>query len=113
MAQLSITLGDQGPEPCGLCERPVTAGSGPRLCLTDNHNPVCQECASVHSPSLLAILDLVRVADRVGRIGHHTLVPPLGALLDLARAAENYARAAARRSTRPHVRRPTPSLSAS
>jgi hypothetical protein len=35
-------------------------------------------------------LDLAQVAERVGRIGRHTLVPPLGALLDLARAAEDY-----------------------
>jgi hypothetical protein len=35
-------------------------------------------------------VELAHVADRVGRIGRHTLVPPLDALLDLARAAENY-----------------------
>jgi hypothetical protein len=36
------------------------------------------------------LLDLAQVAERVGRIGRHTLSPPLGALLDLARAAEDY-----------------------
>ena len=30
------------------------------------------------------------IRDRVGRIGRHTVCPPLTALLDLARAAENY-----------------------
>jgi hypothetical protein len=35
-------------------------------------------------------LELARIAERVGRIGQHTLVPPITALLDLARAAEEY-----------------------
>jgi hypothetical protein len=39
-------------------------------------------------------VDLARVAERVGRINRHTLVPSLGALLDLARAAENYSHSA-------------------
>ena len=40
---------------------------------------------------LAALLDLAAVAERVGRIGKHTLVPPMAALLDLARAAELFA----------------------
>jgi hypothetical protein len=39
---------------------------------------------------LLALLNLASVAHRVGQIGRHTISPPLEALLDLARAAENY-----------------------
>ncbi len=35
-------------------------------------------------------MDLAYIAERVGRIGQHTLVPPMTALLDLARAAEEY-----------------------
>lgn len=110
MAQLSITLGDHGDQPCALCEQPVPAASGPRLCLAESLNPVCQACASEHAPSLVALLDLVRVADRVGRIGQHTLVPPLAALLDLARAAENYTRASSRRKLRPRFHRARASL---
>jgi hypothetical protein len=44
----------------------------------------------MHAPSLAALLDLATTADRVGRIGRHTVSPPLAALLELARAAENY-----------------------
>jgi hypothetical protein len=51
---------------------------------------VCSECGKKHAPTLAALVDLAGVAERVGRIGRHTLVPPLGALLELARAAENY-----------------------
>jgi hypothetical protein len=39
---------------------------------------------------LSSLLDLAGTARRVGRIGRHTLCPPLTALLDLARAAEDY-----------------------
>ena len=38
-----------------------------------------------------ALLDLACVAERVGRIGRHTLVPSMAVLLELARAAETYA----------------------
>jgi hypothetical protein len=55
---------------------------------------VCRPCGKKHAPSLVALLDLAHVAERVGRIGRHTLVPPMGALLDLARAAESYTDAA-------------------
>ena len=48
------------------------------------------KCGRKHAPSLVALLDLAHVAERVGRIGRHTLVPPLDALLALARAAEEY-----------------------
>jgi len=51
---------------------------------------VCRSCGKKHAPSLAALLDLERVAQRVGRIRRHTLVPPFEALLDLARAAEVY-----------------------
>ena len=51
---------------------------------------VCDDCGRKHAPSLSALVDLAKVAERVGRIGRHTLVPPMTALLDLARAAENY-----------------------
>ncbi len=75
---------------CGLCARPITPVVGPRLCLDDGRDVVCRDCGKRHAPALSALLDLAHVAERVGRIGRHTLVPPLDALLDLARAAENY-----------------------
>ena len=49
-------------------------------------SPVCQGACT----ALLALLELAQVAEQVGRIGRHTLVPPLNALLDLNRAAEQY-----------------------
>ncbi len=76
--------------PCGLCSTLLPGSGGPRLCLAESLAPVCQQCGKKHDPALAALLDMARVADRVGRIGTHTLVPPLAALLDLARVAENY-----------------------
>jgi hypothetical protein len=92
----------QQPDPCcsalcGHCGRPAfpTAGLG----LSDGETPLCPECGRRQAPALAALLDLARVAQRVGRIHRHTLVPSLGELLDLARAAENYSH------TTPEVRR--------
>jgi hypothetical protein len=79
---------------CGLCGKRVEAAGGPRLFVEDSTEPVCRDCGKQHAPNLVALLDLARVAERVGRIGRHTLVPPLHALLDLARAAEDYTEAA-------------------
>jgi hypothetical protein len=39
---------------------------------------------------LAALMSLADAAERVGRIGRHMVVPPMTALLDLARAAEHY-----------------------
>jgi hypothetical protein len=64
--------------------------------------PACRECGKKHAPVLAALLDLAGTAKRVGRIGRHTLFPPLTALLDLARAAEDYLHTSPQRS-RPAV----------
>jgi len=92
MAQLTIKLERScEADRCGLCGKRIHAGSGPQLWVGDGpEGPVCRECGRQHAPPLAALLDLARVAERVGRIGRHTLVPPLAALLDLARAAEDY-----------------------
>jgi hypothetical protein len=84
------------PDCCDLCGRQTISGKGPRLFRADNGNTVCRNCGAKHAPSLTALLDLACTAERVGRIGYHTLVPPLSALLDLARAAEDYSRKAPR-----------------
>lgn len=78
---------------CGLCGRPTESAAGPRLVLADSGDAVCLNCGCEHAPTLAALLRLARVAERVGRIGRHTLVPPLTALLDLAGVAEDYLRA--------------------
>jgi hypothetical protein len=82
---------------CGLCGRPTEAATGPHLVVADSGEAVCLSCGREHAPALAALLRLARVAERVGRIGRHTLVPPLNALLDLAGVAEDYLRAVPQR----------------
>jgi hypothetical protein len=60
------------------------------LVVADTLERVCRECGKEHAPVLVALLDLACTAARVGHLGRHTLVPPLDALLDLARVAEDY-----------------------
>jgi hypothetical protein len=84
-----------GQHSCGLCGRRTAPIHGPSLCLTETDDAVCQECGMQHAPALAALVDLARVAHRVGRINRHTLVPSFNELLDLARAAENYSHSSA------------------
>jgi hypothetical protein len=79
--------------PCAACGRPAQAPIGTQLVLADTFEPVCQDCGRQHAPSLVALVQLANEAERVGRIGRHTVFPPYTALLDLARAADNYAAA--------------------
>ena len=96
MAPLMIKLGYRvANDPCALCGKRLSATAGPHLCVDEgSEEPVCRECGKLHAPPLVALLDLARVAERVGRVSRHTLVPPLHTLLDMARAAEDYAAAA-------------------
>ena len=75
---------------CGLCGQGLIPGSGVTLVRAADHTPVCPACAWEHAPSLAALARLADVATRVGKIGRHSVFPPLTALLDLARAAEQY-----------------------
>jgi hypothetical protein len=75
---------------CALCGDQTDSGDGPQLLQADSLDVVCRKCGKEHAPGLVALLDLACTATRVGRISRHTLVPPLSALLDLARAAEDY-----------------------
>src|SRR5947207_2966165 len=77
-------------DPCGLCGRPAEASAGTQLVLADSQQHVCLDCGRRHAPSLAALRELASEAERVGRIGRHTVFPPYTALLDLARAADNY-----------------------
>jgi hypothetical protein len=91
MTHLVIQLDPEGtPGTCALCGRDASAPGQPRLSLAETRLPVCRDCGKQHAPSLASLLDLASAAERVGRIGRHTVVPPLTALLDLAHAAENY-----------------------
>jgi hypothetical protein len=95
MTNLTIKLPAHSlPHACGLCGRRTAPSSGPSLCLTESQDTVCVECGKEHAPALAALVDLARVAQRVGRINRHTLVPSFNELLDLARAAENYSHSA-------------------
>jgi hypothetical protein len=81
-------------EPCGLCSRPADYPAGNRLALAEGGEPVCLDCGRAHAPSLAALVNLADAAERIGKIGRHSVFPPLTALLDLASAAEQYTSAA-------------------
>jgi hypothetical protein len=81
-------------EPCGLCSRPAEYPAGNRLVLADGGSAVCLNCGRAHAPSLAALVNLADAAERIGKIGRHSVFPPLTALLDLASAAEKYTSAA-------------------
>ncbi len=85
-----------GKELCGLCGQRVQCAPGPRVGLAERPGAACRDCARRHAPALAALVDLARSAERVGRIGRHTVCPPMTALLDLSRAAENFAHASQR-----------------
>jgi hypothetical protein len=79
---------------CVFCGRSADASGGPQLLLAESRDAVCRDCGKKRSPSLVALLDLANVAHQVGRIGRHSVSPPMTSLLALARAAENYTCAA-------------------
>ena len=77
-------------ETCAACGHHIQMACGYQLRTIDNLDPVCPDCAGKHAPSLAALLNLGRAAERISRIGRHSVFPPLSALLDLASAAEKY-----------------------
>jgi hypothetical protein len=76
---------------CALCGQPTTIPAGTQLVEAYTQRPVCQGCGKRHDPAMAALVHLADEAERVGRIGRHTVVPPYTALLELAQAADNYA----------------------
>ena len=91
MSQVVLQCGTHsGVENCGMCGQAVQLTAGPQLRMVDAFNAVCSVCADKHAPSLAALLNLGRTAERIGRMGRHSVFPPLSALLDLASAAEQY-----------------------
>src|SRR5262245_17220621 len=81
-------------EPCGLCGQAQIQEPGNQLVLVETGAPVCADCGRKHAPSLDALVQLASTAERVSKIGRHSVFPPLTALLDLASAAEKYSSAA-------------------
>jgi len=95
-------------EACGLCGRVLTLEPGNQLVLVETGAPLCPDCGRKHAPSLDALVQLASTAERVSKIGRHTVFPPLSALLDLASAAEKYSSAAHRDGEQPPQPPPQP-----
>jgi hypothetical protein len=81
------------PSTCALCGRRLPASGALELVVLEDRATVCQPCGKKHEPALAAVVELARVAERVGHVGRHTFVPSLASLLDLAHAAEEYTHA--------------------
>lgn len=89
MTNLTIKfLSESGNPWCGLCGDAILTAPGPQPFL--NEEPVCHKCAKRHDPRLVALVDLAHVAERIGKVCRHVLVPPMEALLALSRAAEDF-----------------------
>jgi hypothetical protein len=89
---LLLEAADADPAPsCCFCQSPITRAGRLGLVEPAGYRPVCPSCASRKAPRLAAVLELIAAAERFGRIGRHAGFPPLTSLLELSRAAENYA----------------------
>jgi hypothetical protein len=92
MPDFSLILGDAPlSELCAVCDDAALWPRGPRLVHVPTGRPVCRECGKEHAARYAAVVELLHVADRVGRHSRHLLTPAMKSLLDLARAAEMYA----------------------
>jgi hypothetical protein len=96
MIELQIQRDEEtGSETCSICGRHTISAAGMQLVQANTDKPVCPDCGRKHDPSLAALVNLADAATRIGRIGRHSVFPPLTALLDLASAAEKYAQTTA------------------
>jgi hypothetical protein len=89
---------EPGTAACSSCAQPTRWTKGPRLVRGEDDAALCRVCGQRQVPSLVALLDLAHVADKVGRQCRHLLTPPMESLLDLARAAENYSTSVPKRA---------------
>jgi hypothetical protein len=91
MLQLGLQCRDESShEVCAMCGKTILVAAGHQLRTVDRFDAVCADCGGKHAPSLAALVDLARTAERVSRMGRNSVFPPLSALLDLASAAEKY-----------------------
>lgn len=86
----------ESPSCCPACAAVQAARRGPCLFGAGQEQPLCLGCGRRLAPGLSALVELGQTAERVGKHCRHLLTPPMELLLDLARAAENYANAAPR-----------------
>src|SRR5688500_9323555 len=76
---------------CAGCGRQTHLAAGVRLCVADPNGAICRECAGRQAPALAALVELARVAERIGRIQSHSSAGvPMESLLQLAWASEHY-----------------------
>jgi hypothetical protein len=95
MTNFTIKILPEADNPwCVQCGERMVAGPGAHLFQQDD--PICRDCGKKHAPHLVALIDLAHVAGRVGKVCRHTLVPPMEALLALARAADDFTQSAPR-----------------
>ena len=78
------------PANCSECGKTAELTGGVHLVRAETGEPICRGCGRRQAPGLAALLDLAGTAGRVARIGRQGIFPPFTALLDLARAAENF-----------------------
>jgi hypothetical protein len=91
MPQLVIKqVAEAASSSCALCAADMNVEAGPQL-TTAEQAPVCGRCGKQHAPSLQALVDLARTAERIGKIAQHTTWLPLKAHLEMAHAAEKFA----------------------
>jgi hypothetical protein len=91
MEQVTIGFDDRARNGfCAICRERSRASAGLRLLHGESFDIVCRNCGQARAPQLLALVDLARAAERVGKVCRYLLVPPMESLLDLARAAEEY-----------------------
>src|SRR5690348_14084010 len=58
---------------CPGCGEQALWTPGPRLVCAESGDAVCRDCAKVHAPQLIALVDLAQTADKVGRHSRHLL----------------------------------------
>lgn len=76
---------------CAVCGHAVPPRAGPQLCVSETLAAVCGGCGRKHAPALTALIDLARVAERVGHASRRNpLRLPVAMLLEMTRISEDF-----------------------